>query len=108
MTQKIERSQITPEQVAAVGSRYRSGQNVIYYGEQRLITYDLYIRRPYFKSNTEKVMVITKGVEYRPDLVSYKYYGFVENWWRILEANQMSDIFDFKAGKTIILPDLGR
>tara|TARA_Y100000034_G_scaffold127551_1_gene180486 strand:- start:824 stop:1150 length:327 start_codon:yes stop_codon:yes gene_type:complete len=108
MTQKIEQSNIMVEQVAAVGSRYRTNQNVIYYGDQRFVTYDLYIRTNYEKTNDEQVMVITKGVEYRPDLVSYDFYGFVDNWWRILEANKMQDVFEFKAGKTILLPEMGR
>jgi hypothetical protein len=38
-------------------------------------------------------------------LVSYDAYGFVDNWWRILEANQMKDVWDFKTGKTIIIPN---
>jgi hypothetical protein len=51
-------------------------------------------------------MVISKGVEHRPDLVSFDHYGHVDNWWRILEANNIKDIWDFKAGTTIILPDV--
>jgi hypothetical protein len=108
MTQKIEPTNIMVGQVAAVGSRYRSGQNVIYYGDQRFITYDLYIRTPYEKTGTEQVMVISKGVEYRPDLVSFDFYGFGDNWWRILEANGIQDILEFKAGKTILLPEAGK
>lgn len=53
----------------------------------------------------EKIMVITKGVEYRPDLVSYDVYGFVDNWWHIMEVNKIYDIIDFKAGQTIMLPE---
>jgi hypothetical protein len=106
MTQLIEPSGLNPRQVATPNSRYLRNQNVIYYGEQRFLTYDLYVRVPYKRTGNEKVMVITKGVEYRPDLVSFDFYGFPENWWKILEANKMSDIFDFKTGKTILLPDI--
>lgn len=108
MSQVIEVSNTTVDQVTAVGSRYRKGQNVIYYGDRKFVTFDLYIRDKYQQTGAEKVMVITKGVEYRPDLVSFDFYGFSENWWRILEANKMSDVFDFKAGKTILLPEIGR
>ena len=107
MTQKIEVSNVRPDRVTSVGSRYRTRQNVIYYGEQKLITFDLYIRTEYEKSGQEQVMVISKGVEYRPDLVSYDFYGFSENWWKIMEANKIYDIFDFKAGRTIFLPEAG-
>ena len=108
MTQLIEASGISPEAVSAANSRYRENQNVIYYGEQRLITYDLYIRRDYNRNGDEMSMVITKGVEYRPDLVSFDFYGFPDHWWKILEVNGMKDVFEFKAGKTIFLPALGR
>lgn len=104
MTQPIESARIENRLVFAPSSRYRN-QNIIYYGEKRLITLDIYNRQTYTKSGNEKIMVITKGVEYRPDLVSYDIYGFVDNWWRILEANNMKDIFDFKAGTTIFLPN---
>jgi len=104
MSSKIEISQVLPNSFLSSGSRYIK-QNVIYYGEKKIITFDIYNRNEYQKNGKEKVMIVSKGVEYRPDLVSYDYYGFVDNWWRILEANKIKDIFEFKAGKTIILPD---
>lgn len=106
MTQRIERSEIPTNSVAVANSRYLRNQNVIYYGEQRFITYDLYIRIPYERTGNEQIMVITKGVEYRPDLVSFDFYGFPDSWWKILEANKMKDVFQFQTGKTIILPDI--
>lgn len=104
MTVIIEDALLKPEEVLAPGSRYLK-QKVVYWGESRKMTFDTYIREPYTPTGREKVMMISKGVEYRPDLVSYDVYGFVDNWWRILEANSMKDIWEFKAGKTIILPD---
>lgn len=104
MTQKLEPTTIPTQNLVTPSSRYRK-QLVLYYGEQRFITFDTYIRIPYTPKGNEKVMVITKGVEYRPDLVSYDIYGFPDNWWRILEANNMKDIWDFKVGRTIMIPD---
>ena len=49
--------------------------------------------------------VIPSGMEFRPDLVSKEKYGVPDFWWKILEANKMKDIFEFRAGKTIILPE---
>ena len=105
MTQPLEIVNIRAEDITEAGSRYRN-QNVIYYGEKRYITFDTYLRRPYQRTGDEKVMVITKGLEYRPDLASYDFYGFPENWWRILEVNGMSDVIEFKAGKTIFFPNI--
>lgn len=99
----IDYSPVPASHIVASGSRYERSQ-VIYYGEQRFLTFEIYVRKKYSPSNSEEVMVVTKGVEYRPDLVSYDYYGYPDNWWRILEVNGMKDIFEFKAGTTILLP----
>lgn len=79
---------------------------VIYYGDQKRLTFETYIRKPYTIQGNEKIMVITKGAEYRPDLIAYEFYGFPDIWWKILEANKMKDIWEFKAGRTILLPNL--
>jgi hypothetical protein len=104
MAQLIESTNIETRSIFGPSSRYIN-QNVIYYTENRLISLDIYNRQPYTRVGNEKIMVISKGVEYRPDLVSYDVYGFVDNWWRILEANNIKDIWEFKAGKTIFLPN---
>lgn len=105
MTQPIEATNIRPRDILSSGSRYID-QNVIYYGEQKFVTFDLYLRKEYDVIGDEDVMVITKGFEYRPDLVSYDYYGYTDDWWKILEFNKMKDIFEFKTGVTISLPSL--
>lgn len=102
----VEVSSSRPDQFVSPTSRYIT-QNVVYYGENRLITFDTYLRRPYEPQGDENVMVITKGVEYRPDLVSFDVYGYPDAWWRILEANSMKDVFEFVAGKTIMIPKIG-
>jgi hypothetical protein len=104
MTQKIENTKIETRNILAPGSRYMD-QNVIYYGDKKLITFDTYNKKEYTKTGNEKIMVLTKGVEFRPDLVSFDVYGFPDNWWRILEVNGIKDIWEFRAGKTIFLPD---
>lgn len=104
MTQFIELSKLRADSIVPITSRY-ANQSVIYYGEKRILTFDTYNKRKYNFDGNEKVMLITKGIEYRPDLVSYDVYGFVSNWWRILEVNNMKDIWEFKSGKTIIIPN---
>ena len=104
MPNKIEASKLNTREILAPGSRYIK-QQIIYYGEKKIITFDTYNREVYKPTGNEKVSVVTKGTEYRPDLVSYDVYGYVDNWWRILEANGMKDIWEFKTGRTIILPD---
>jgi hypothetical protein len=104
MTIPIKRANIPTSQVVSGLSRYQS-QTVIYYGEQKLIAFDTYIRKKYVASGKERVMLLTKGIEYRPDLVSFDVFGTTDAWWKILEANHMQDIWEFKAGTTIIIPD---
>lgn len=105
MTVPIQYTNIQTQTIVTPSSRYRK-QAVLYYGDKNFITFSIYNRKEYVVKGNEQVMVITKGIEYRPDLVSQDFYGFPDNWWRILEANKMMDIWDFKAGKTILLPDL--
>lgn len=104
MTVKITPTNIRADTVTKGYSRYRN-QNVIYWGEQNRITFDTYIRKEYIKTGKERVMVISKAEEYRPDLVASDAYGVSDMWWKIMEVNNIHDIYDFKAGKTIILPD---
>lgn len=101
---KTEVAPILAKNVVATGSRYLNSK-VLYYGDKNLITFETYKRNNYVKTGSEKVMLITKGVEYRPDLVSFDYYGFTDVWWKILEVNEMKDIYEFKVGTTIILPE---
>ena len=101
----IQETEINAKKFVTSTSRY-VGSKVYFYGDQNFITFETYKRKNYNRLGNEKVMLIGKGVEYRPDLVAYDFYGFVDAWWNILEANGMSDIFDFKAGKTIILPEV--
>jgi hypothetical protein len=105
MTVPIQVTDIRPETIVTGSSRYAT-RKVIYYSEHKFITFDTYIRTKYKPDGKEKVMVINKGVEFRPDLVSFDFYGSVDYWWKIMEANNIKDIYDFKAGRTILLPHL--
>lgn len=104
MTVPIEQANIRTERVVKGFSRYKTSK-VIYWGDQRKLTFETYLRKPYVRTGKERVMRITKGIEYRPDLVAYDVYGFSDAWWKIMEANGIYDIYDFKAGLTIFLPD---
>ena len=104
MTVPIESANIRTSSLISGFSRYQNSE-VIYWGDQRRIAFGTYIRTPYVPTGDEKVTMITPGLEYRPDLLAHDYYGVTDAWWKILEANGMSDIYDFKAGVTIILPN---
>lgn len=105
MTVHIEKSEIKANTLVDSNSRYINSQ-VVYYSEQKKITFETYIRSPYVSNGSENVMLISKGLEYRPDLVSYDVYGVPDFWWKILEANGMHDIWDFKVGITIFIPSV--
>jgi len=95
---------LVPTDYVTPTSRYVASQ-VGYYGPQKKITFNIYQRTVITEQPGDKYMVITAGVEYRPDLVSNLVYGTVDYWWAILQANNIADIFDFKAGRTIRLPN---
>jgi len=85
-------------------SRYADSR-VIYYSNERVTTFETYKRKKYTSSSRDQVTVITPGMEYRPDLLSFDKYGAPDFWWKIMEANNMKDVTEFKAGKTIVLPE---
>jgi hypothetical protein len=104
MANYIETTKISPKRFVNVSSRY-SETPIIYYTENKLLTFPTYKKKAIPKSSKDKYYVVTPGREYRPDLVSLAAYGTVDFWWKIMEANNIKDIFDFKAGLNIRIPD---
>lgn len=84
-------------------SRYQNS-GLIYWGQQKYLTFKTYKRKKYTLSNQDKFWVIPTGLDYRPDIVSLKAYGTVGYWWVLLEANGMLSIMEFVGGKNIIIP----
>jgi hypothetical protein len=104
MANTIENSNLPAANFVDKQSRYISSA-VLYYGDRRLLTFSTYKRSAITSTGQNQFYVITKGTEYRPDLVSLRAYGSVSLWWKIMEANKIYDIWDFKAGLNIIIPN---
>jgi hypothetical protein len=104
MANYIEYTTLPPTNFVLPTSRY-TNSNVVYYTEDKRLTFTTYKRGSYNPSSQDQYMVVSKGYEYRPDLVSRDAYGTVDFWWRIMEANGMKDILEFKTGANIRLPD---
>lgn len=104
MANYFEPTRIDPKRFVPVTSRY-SDTSVVYYTENKLLTFTIYKKNEIKLSQTDKYYVITPGTEYRPDLVSQTAYGTVDFWWKIMEANGIKDVFEFKAGLNIRIPD---
>lgn len=104
MANKIEYTNIRPTEFVTRLSRYADSR-VMYYSDNRMITFETYKRKSRLPSSRDQVTVITPGMEYRPDLMSFDKYGVPDFWWKIMEANQMKDVTEFKAGRTIVLPE---
>lgn len=105
MANKIEQANLQHSNFVDPASRYNKS-DIIYYGDRRFITFETYKRTTYQPSGDDRYYQISAGTQYRPDLVSRRVYGTVSYWWRILEANGMKDIYDFKAGVNIIIPSI--
>jgi len=94
------------EDVVPTTSRYAESI-MLYYtvGEVTYMTFNTYKKTLMPEESSDKFTTITPGTEYRPDLVSNNAYGTPDFWWRIMEANNIKDIFNFKSGLTIRIPD---
>lgn len=106
MASKITLTNIDPvrDELVTKSSRYANSK-VIYYGNNNLVTFPTYKRIPIAVDNTlDKFTVVNAGTEFRPDLISQQAYGLPDFWWKILEVNNVMDIFDFKAGLNIRIP----
>ena len=97
MANYIEVTNLSPTRFVPISSRYVNSE-VIYYTENKLLAFTSYKKSTYDLTNQDKYYVITAGTEFRPDLVSQTAYGTVDFWWKIMEANNIMDVYDFKAG----------
>lgn len=103
MANKIEFTNIEPARFVTSTSRYAQSK-VIFYSDEKITTFETYKKQKFSPSGQDQVAVIPPGMQYRPDLISREKYGTVDFWWKIMEVNGIKDIFDFTAGRTIILP----
>lgn len=101
---KIEIANVNIEAITTPLSRYVNS-NVVYYtmGTRKVLTFNTYKKQNNLKDDKNDMYMINNH-EYRPDLVSYDVYGTPDFWWKILEANNIKDIFDFKKGINIRIP----
>jgi len=104
MANKIEFTDIKQSNFVTSVSRYANSR-IIYYSDEKIITFETYKRKKFNPTPKDQVTVITPKTEYRPDLLSQDKYGLPDFWWKIMEVNDIKDIMDFKSGKTIILPE---
>ena len=105
MANFIESTDIDPRTFFTTASRYIDS-TIVYYTDFRRLSLNTYRRKAIGVTANDKFMVIGKGHEYRPDLVSSKVYGLPDFWWRIMEANNLFDIYDFKVGLNIRIPSM--
>jgi nucleoid-associated protein YgaU len=107
MANKIEVTNINQtNSLTSKLSRYNNSK-VLRYGNKNVLTFNMYKKKDNVPTSQDKFTVITSGNEFRPDKVSKEVYGTPNLWWKIMEANNISDIFNFKAGITIRLPFSG-
>lgn len=104
MANKIQYSiELNSGRFVTSSSRY-ANSSVLLYSEQNIITFETYKRKPYVLGE-DRFAVISAGYEYRPDLMSNAIYGVSDFWWRLMEVNNIWDIYDFKIGRNIRIPD---
>lgn len=104
MANLVEETSLNARRFVPVSSRYADSK-VLYYSENKLLTFPTYKKQEVPLSENDTYATITPGMQYRPDLVSMQAYGTVDFWWRIMEANNIKDIYEFKAGLNIRIPN---
>lgn len=103
MAVPITKSNIAATRYVTPTSRYANSQ-VLLYGENGVITFATYTKNTYPTNANDKFAVIPPGEEFRPDKTSFRAYGTVDFWWKIMEANNISDIYNYTSGLTIRIP----
>ena len=106
MANRIEVANMNTDRFVSALSRYRQSI-VIYYiiNDKKIISFTTYKKQVSAKpSDNDTYAIIPPGMEFRPDAVAKKAYGTTDLWWKIMEANNMKDIMEFKAGVTIRIP----
>ena len=71
MANKIEYPNIRPQRFVTPTSRYRNSK-VLYYSDEKIITFETYKKQKYQGSGTDQVTVIPISMQYRPDLLAQK------------------------------------
>ncbi len=90
-------------------SRYQRS-DLIYYSDFDILTFETYDRiyNPNDPRQKEpdgiKYYQITKGTQYKPWLASDDVYGDPGYWWLLMEFNNIFDVEEFTAGKTLKVP----
>ena len=106
MSNFIEDANLSSDRFVTALSRYRASK-VIYYNvnHTKKIAFTTYKKQvSSIPTESDLYMVVPAGMEYRPDLVSQHIYGTVDLWWKIMEANNIKDVYDFKTGTNLRLP----
>ena len=104
MANYVEITKIDPKKFVPASSRYTDSK-ILYYTERKLLTFNTYKKHNIPITKNDKYTVVTAGTEYRPDLVSQNAYGTPDFWWKIMEANNIKDVYEFKAGLNLRLPN---
>jgi hypothetical protein len=84
-------------------SRYAQS-DVLVYGEDGILTFEIYKRPNIIVTQNDQITIIPAGEEYRPDLTSFRAYGTVDLWWKIMQFNGFTDVYQYKTNLTIRIP----
>jgi hypothetical protein len=99
----VNTTNLNPTTFVTPTSRYASSK-ILRWGEEGLLTFETYKRTPIPQTDYDQFTTITPKYEYRPDLLAYDTFGEPDLWWKLMQANNIWDIFDFTVGRTIRIP----
>ncbi len=95
-------------------SRYNRSE-MVHYSDFNILTFETYERifnpanprkQRKVKDSEIKFFQITLGTQYKPWLISQSAYQDPGYWWYIMEFNNLFDVEEIVAGKTIKIPPI--
>lgn len=104
MANLLEDAEVQSTKFVVSTSRY-IGSKVYRYGNEKVLTFEIFKRKPFVESPDDKFMILDSQTEFRPDLISFMAYGVTDFWHQILYANKIVDVYDLRIGRTIRIPN---
>lgn len=92
----------SPLDIEKFGNRYKTSNDLFTFPDPNLLTLD---KNLYYLLRNSEETNFEKKYKYRPDYMSYDYYGTVILWEMLLYVNNVFSVEDFDLD-TVVIPSL--
>lgn len=102
INKEVKQNIRSPLDIEKFGKRYKTENNLFVFPDPNLLTLD---KNLYFLLRHSREVKFNIKYQYRPDYMSYDYYGTVVLWQLLLYVNSVFSVEDFDLD-TVIIPSL--